>query len=87
MEIEKGLGGMVTEETATWPQLRHQGLEGAAAAESTRYQVIGPAVLEVGQPEPAVSLPAHAGLKDGLEVTINHNKAEQVQGVSRARGA
>lgn len=51
------LGGrMATEETATRPQLRREGLEGAAAAaEGTRYQLTGPAALEVGQAGPAAS--------------------------------
>lgn len=40
---------------------------------------------EVGQPEPTTSLPAHAGLKGGLEVTKRSAKAEQEWGVSRQR--
>lgn len=49
---------MAAEETATWPQLRLEGLEGAAAAAAaagTRYQVTVPAALEVGGPGPAAS--------------------------------
>lgn len=57
---------MATEETATTPQLRREGLEGAAAAaEGTRYQVTDPAALEVGQPGPAASPRWAEGLKDG----------------------
>lgn len=50
---------------------------------SQRRQVTGHARLEVGQPEPATSLPAHAGLKVGLEVTKGSDKAEQECGVGR----
>lgn len=50
---------------------------------SQRRQVAGYARLEVGQPEPATSLPAHAGLKVGLEVTKGSDKAEQERGVGR----
>lgn len=46
---------MAAEETATSPRLRREGLEGAAAAEGTRYQVTDPAALEVGQPGPGAS--------------------------------
>lgn len=56
-----------------------------AAEGGTRYQVTGPAVLEVRQPEPTAILPVHVGLKGGLEVTKGHNKAEQVRSVSRVK--
>ena len=39
-----------------------------------RRQVTGHAQLEVGQPEPTASLPAHAGLKGGLGVTKGYAK-------------
>lgn len=52
--------------------------------EGTRYGVTGAAVLEVGQPGPPASLPAHVGLKGGLEVTMRHGKANQVQGGGKA---
>lgn len=41
--------------------------------------------LEVGQPEPPASLPAHAGLKGGLEVTKGSAKAEREWGVRRQK--
>lgn len=47
-----------------------------AAAGGTRYQMTDPAVLEVGQPDPAETLPAHGGLKGGLEVNTTTKQSK-----------
>lgn len=76
------LGRQETVTKGTRPQgskLRRQGKEGCR-----RCRVTNPVWLEFVQPERATRFPAHSGVKGGLEVTMRHDKAGQVWGVSRA---